>query len=504
MEQGFIDILQKLIAEQGKETLLNASKCKPLLADYTRNEYKKESRLLLQALEAGVQKAIDTSQELPICKKQQIRLLHEDYGLDEKVAADIIDTLALVLRGDTAKTEIQSTSRATAGEPSVKPSFTAAITAPVVPGVEPLMKRGWLFLEDSDWEKANEYFDKVLDMDPEYAPAYIGKLCAELKVRQEDQLVQNKEPLVNNKHYQKAVRFADVDYRVKLEQYNKIIQDRVAEEERLERDRQAKANQLEEERLESVYAMVRVPSGSFQMGDTASSGRDNERPVHTVTLSAFYIGKYEVTQALYKSIMRDNPSKFKGGNLPVEQVSWYDAIEFCNKLSEMEGLTPYYTINKTDGSDVNNTSSYDKLKWLVTRNTSANGYRLPTEAEWEYVAKGGNGSPGNYMYSGSNNIDSVAWYDGNSGSTSHAVGTKAPNDLGIYDMSGNVWEWCWDWYGNYSSGTQTDPTGMSSGSFRVLRGGSWGHSAQFARFTYRDIGNPSYQYYNLGFRLVRP
>jgi hypothetical protein len=156
MEQGFIDILQKLIEEQGKEALLNASKCKAFLADYTRKEFKKESRFLLQAIDAGVQRAIDSSQELPICKKQQFRLLHEDYGLDEKIAADVVDTLAFVLRGDTAKTEIQSTDNVPGADQPVKKKPPAPAAVLAAPGIEPLMKRGYLFLEDADWKQASE------------------------------------------------------------------------------------------------------------------------------------------------------------------------------------------------------------------------------------------------------------------------------------------------------------------------------------------------------------
>ena len=207
--------------------------------------------------------------------------------------------------------------------------------------------------------------------------------------------------------------------------------------------------------------MVRINGGTFQMG--SNNGYRDEEPVHTVTVSSFYMGKYEVTQKEYREVMGTNPSNFKGDNLPVEQVSWYDAVEYCNKRSQREGLTPAYTIDKSR-KDPNNTSTYDTVKWVVTWNKNANGYRLPTEAEWEYAAKGGNGSPGNYTYAGSNNADEVAWYIG---SKTQNVGTKKPNGLGLYDMSGNVWEWCWDWYGSYSSAAQTDPAGASSGSHRV-------------------------------------
>lgn len=189
------------------------------------------------------------------------------------------------------------------------------------------------------------------------------------------------------------------------------------------------------------FDMVYVEGGTFTMGATSEQGSDaysDESPAHSVTVSDFYIGKYEVTQAQWRAVMGSNPSKFKGDNLPVEQVSWNDIQKFITKLNTMTGKT----------------------------------FRLPTEAEWEYAARGGNKSKG-YKYSGSNTLDNVGWYY-NSGGKTHPVGQKQPNELGLYDMSGNVWEWCQDWYGSYSSSSQTNPTGPSSGSYRVLRGGDWG------------------------------
>jgi formylglycine-generating enzyme required for sulfatase activity len=253
--------------------------------------------------------------------------------------------------------------------------------------------------------------------------------------------------------------------------------------------------------------MVYVPGGSFQMGST-SGGDSDERPVHTVTLTGFYIGKYEVTQGQYQAVMGNNPASGRGvgANYPVYYVSWYDALVFCNKLSIAEGLTPAYRINNsTDPFVWGTVPTSSNSTWNAAEVVSgATGYRLPTEAQWEYAAKGGNGSPGNYTYSGSNTVGDVAWYSGNSGSTTHTVGTKAANGLGIYDMSGNVWEWCWDWYGSYSSTAQTDPVGASSGSYRVRRGGYWGDSAEFVRSAYRNGHNPSNRNYGNGFRLVRP
>jgi formylglycine-generating enzyme required for sulfatase activity len=236
---------------------------------------------------------------------------------------------------------------------------------------------------------------------------------------------------------------------------------------------------------------VRIPGGTFMMG-TASGGNNNERLVRQVTVSSFQMGIYPVTQREWLEIMGSNPSRFKGDNLPVESVSWFDAVNFCNRLSLREGLTPVYTIS---GSGNRRT---------VTWNRDANGYRLPTEAEWEYAARGGNGSPGNFIYSGSNNVDEVAWYRSNSGRRTHPAGIKAPNALGLYDMSGNVLEWVWDWFGSYSNMRLTDPVGPDSGSLRVIRGGSWGFNEHSLRSASRFSIRPGFRRNFIGFRLVLP
>ena len=215
------------------------------------------------------------------------------------------------------------------------------------------------------------------------------------------------------------------------------------------------------------FTMVHVDGGTFQMGSEDSESLSDEQPVHQVTLSTFSIGQTEVTQELWEAVMGTNPSYFKGAKLPVEQVSWYDCQTFFSKLNSMTGQQ----------------------------------FRLPTEAEWEYVARGGNRSKG-YKYSGSNNIGDVAWYDSNSGNTTHEVATKAPNELGVYDMSGNVWEICHDWFGSYRSSSQTNPVGPSSGTYRVRRGGGWNTYAKDLPVTRRFISAPDYSGYFLGLRLA--
>ena len=220
-----------------------------------------------------------------------------------------------------------------------------------------------------------------------------------------------------------------------------------------------------------TYTLVYVDGGTFTMGATREQGSDaesNENPSHSVTLSSYHIGETEVTQALWQAVMGSNPSKFTGDSRrPVEQVSWEDCQRFLSRLNSLTGQE----------------------------------FHLPTEAQWEYAARGGSMSRG-YKYSGSNDVGSVAWYDDNSSSTTHPVKTKSPNELGLYDMSGNVWEWCQDWSGSYSSGSQTNPTGASSGTRRVDRGGSWFSFAVCCRVSNRGGDTPSLRVGSLGLRLA--
>ncbi len=213
--------------------------------------------------------------------------------------------------------------------------------------------------------------------------------------------------------------------------------------------------------------MVSVQGGTFEMG---SNDYDSEKPIHSVTVSNFFIGKYEVTQAQWRAVMGNSPSNFKNcDNCPVEQVSWDDIQQFLSKLNSL----------------------------------SSKRYRLPTEAEWEYAARGGSSS-GGYKYSGSNHVNVVAWYgyENNAGKKTHPVGTRQANELGIHDMSGNVWEWCSDWYGSYSSAAVSNPTGAATGALRVLRGGSWLFDALYCRVAFRRYDPPSHRNTLYGFRVV--
>jgi formylglycine-generating enzyme len=230
--------------------------------------------------------------------------------------------------------------------------------------------------------------------------------------------------------------------------------------------------------------MVLIPAGTFQMGQL-----DIVTPVHTVNITkAFYMGKYEVTQKQYEDVIGSNPSRFAGNpNNPVEQVSWYDAVQFCNELSKKEGLEQCYTL---EGGTT----------WRC--DFEKKGYRLPTEAEWEYTCRAGTLTD---YYTGTteSQLASAGWYDGNSNSTTRPFGQKVPNKFGVYDMHGNVWEWCWDWYSDYIAGSCDDPTGPITGSYRVLRGGSWNDEASSCRSANRINTDSDNRISIDGFRVVR-
>jgi formylglycine-generating enzyme required for sulfatase activity len=273
-----------------------------------------------------------------------------------------------------------------------------------------------------------------------------------------------------------------------------------------------------------LIEMVSVGGGTFRMGNPGNSRRrdsstlDIEWPRHNVTLNGFSIGKFEVTQDQYfevtgtkpsshmKSPDSDDPDGWK--KLPVESITWYDTLVFCNKLSIKEKLKPVYSIDgSVNPDDWGDPPTRRSTVWdSVVMDIHADGYRLPTEAEWEYAARGGAESKG-FNYAGSNTPAHVAWFsvivNGMPVGTIHEVGKKQPNELGLFDMSGNVMEWCWDWLDNYSADPQNNPVGPSKGLYRVIRGGGWSIRDTYSRLSYRHNNQAHYFGINLGFRVAR-
>ena len=265
-----------------------------------------------------------------------------------------------------------------------------------------------------------------------------------------------------------------------------------------------------------------IPAGTFTMGSPDDEiGRwVGEGPQRQVTISeGFWMGVYPVTQEQWERVMGWNPSHFSNnpaagetqGRRPVETVSWYDAILFANRLSILEGLNPAYSIggstNPDDWGQVLDSMSLSAIWDAAELVAGSNGWRLPTEAQWEYAARAGTTTAfnnGAEDWKNQSEIEGIGWFNFNSGGMTREVGLKQPNPWGLHDIHGNVWEWVWDWFGTYPAQAQTDPSGASSGSDRVDRGGSWSDSAKHARSAVRSGGNPFLQWSNLGVRLVRP
>ncbi|MDZ4121696.1 MAG: SUMF1/EgtB/PvdO family nonheme iron enzyme, partial [Candidatus Cloacimonadaceae bacterium] len=245
--------------------------------------------------------------------------------------------------------------------------------------------------------------------------------------------------------------------------------------------------------------------GTFQMGRTKGSGNADELPVRSVTLNDYYIGRYEVTQTEWSLVMHTTPAAFQDQLKPVENISWLDCIVYCNTRSLQEGLNPAYSY----ANQGTNPDNWNWANWTaaaadsISCNFSVNGYRLPTEAEWEFAAKGGNASTFSNVYSGCDFMDAVGWYLYNGGSSTHTPGKKAPNQAFLYDMTGNVWEWVWDRYGSYGSSAQSNPTGPATGEYRIRRGGSWMSTTGCGTASHRVKSLPELKTPFIGFRVVR-
>ena len=440
MDKGFADIIQRMAREQGKEVLVNG-KAKSYLSDYCEGRFKKEADVFLRILNANCGELINNADNIPERKMKLMELLEDDSSLSPKITTEYLDLLGLILKGNTGKNR------------------QSPLSPPPLPNAE---------YEEKWYVSVNGTKEGPLNKAEVEAMLEAGK--------------------ITRKSYVWKKGMADW---VKAETVPEL-EDSIA----------SLPPPLPEESAAVTPGFVRINGGTFTMGSPADGPEcnGNEGPQHQVTVSDFYMGKYQVTQMEYHEVMGTNPSYFKGDNLPVEQVSWYDAVEYCNKLSLKEGLTPAYTINKKQ-RDPNNKNVFDKKKWTITWNRGANGYRLPTEAEWEYACRAGTTTAYN---TGESISDNTGWYNNNSGRKTHPVGQKPANTWGLYDMHGNIYEWCWDWYGSYSDAEQSDPAGAAAGEYRVNRGGSWYYSASYMRSAFRFYFNPLSRYYIFGFRLVHP
>ena len=423
----FESILTKLIAERGIAILDSPAKCNGLLQDYAAGGFKREIRLLMQALDAGYHKDLLNSGEPEITRAILVKKFHDEFGIANEVAEEIIGILALVIKDGGKSEEEKCAEELAALEQSAKNGDILAQCS-----------LGILLRKLSRFEEASEWLEMAAKRELEHWAELNAK--PEIKESTPQTIVMQQEQGTSN-------------------------------------------------------TMILIKGGTFLMGSPAHEiDRHNDELQHQVTVSSFCMGKYAITQNEYQKVMGINPSFYKGEKLPVEQVSWYDAIEYCNKRSQKEGLIPAYTKNG----------------YKVTWNRNANGYRLPTEAEWEYACRAESMTPfntGNNITTSQANYDGRYPYHNNAKETRRrntiSVGSFAANPWGLYDMHGNVWEWCWDWYGIYTNAEQTDPAGAVSGNDRVARGGSWTDGGQYLRSACRSYNRPSNWGSSSSFRLTQ-
>ena len=402
-DNSFESIVTAIISERGIANLDNPVKCNGLLQDYAAGGFKREIRLMLQALEAGYHKELLNSAEPEITRPILVKKFQDEYSITKEAAEEIVGILAVVLKDGGKSKEEKEAEELAALEQSAKKG-----------DIQSQYKLGILLCETKRFEEATVWLKLAAKKGVELWAAHNAKSRG------------TKSPAPHN--------------------------------------------------------MVLIQGGTFLMGSPANepARQNNEGPQQRVTVRSFYMGKYQVTQKEYQEVMGFNPSYFKGDNLPVEMVRWYDAIKYCNSLSRREGLAAVYTVSGTN----------------VSWEKNANGYRLPTEAEWEYACRAGTTTP---YYSGSSAAN-AGWYRDNSNECTHPVGGKQANSWGLYDMHGNVWEWCWDWYGDYSSRVQMDSFESDN---RIHRGGSWFSYGDRVRAAYRSYSVASERDNINGFRVAR-
>jgi len=365
MDKNFVEIIQLMVREQGKEVLVNG-RAKLFLSDYRRGQFPNEADIFLRILDANCGELINNADNVLERKQKLMVQLEEKNSLSPRKTAEYLDLLGLILRRDKSKSAqsipLQPTQPET-GKPATKaPPKASAKVAPAAPSVESLMKRGKLFLEDSDWKQADEYFDRVLDIDPEYAPAYVGKLCAELEVCKEDLLAGNKKTISELNNFKKAVRFADAKYRAKLEGYNKSILERIVEEKRKEQERK----RVEQERIEEEKRQERIEEEKRQERER----RERER----ITKQQRQVLKRSTVEAIIEAAVKakGNPSNWK-----VSIVDLMSALDLNYSLTARKKLAEKLGYN---GSDPD--GSAEKNMWLhkeLMKTLAENGGKIPKE-----------------------------------------------------------------------------------------------------------------------------
>jgi formylglycine-generating enzyme required for sulfatase activity len=469
MEENFQELIQRIIREQGRWILERPAQCRGLLSDYAKGRYKREIRLLLIALEGcyqGVRDSRDLAGDMP----RFFRALTEGYGVSSAEAEEAVNLLLEIFDGIGPDAD---------GETA---QAIEALEKAALKGDYRAMYDLGLLLEKLNWyEESNYWFKKA---------AKQGLLLFERYLQVSDAPA-GKE---NSENQEKLGKKAEG----KKENAEKVTEnaektEKKAEEKKENAGKIEKKAKIKKEPDGKKEKFAEIPGGTFIMGSSgAELGRSADEVQHQVRVSGFFLGKYAVTQGEYRAITGTNPSLFSGDTLPVENVTWFEAAAYCNALSLMEKRTPAYILRR------------DAAVW----DTRADGYRLPTEAEWEYACRAGTGSP---FCTGRRLGADQANYNGTGDAPpgvfrrrTIAVGSFPPNRWGLYDMHGNVYEWCWDWYAAYPITVQSDPAGPVLGEERVIRGGSWNYPAKSLRSAARSHDAPNRRSGSLGFRLLLP
>jgi len=485
------DELIRIVRENSEDVLLDPVRTKAFLNDFCGNKYRREINSITLALKEGAATELLNSRRNRTERFAIARLsknLEESFGFPRQQTIWTVESIAIalgIIESDSIKTSVKDTEKESEGRHSSVETASSTQTNLVVD------ERKEAQIDESSYARSDNTAKTKPDREmltPKVADESKEDQGSEAKPEEarSPQFIQDEEkasgPTIKVKKKRVALPL------LSMLSLLLIILFIIISGNSQNKPPNTPSNTIYSPNSKVSEGTVLVEKGSFTMGDTLK-----------VTLTYnFYIGKYETTfdeyDAFCEATGRSKPSDrgWGRGSNPVINVSWNDAIAYCNWLSEKEKLPKAYDSKG---------NLLDKDGRVTTDPSKVVGYRLPTEAEWEFAARGGIKSSG-FEYSGSDNVDDVAWYDSNSGGKTQEVGKKAPNELGIYDMSGNVWEWCSDWYGSYSSSAQTNPYN-NSGSGRVLLGGSWLYEASYARVASRLSYSPTFTYNNLGFRIAR-